>query len=441
MELRYATTAQFVEAVVPVLPLPPKIRALSSADPRLQVGEHTWGLAETEVAAPSNEVWPQFFDHLQQADPACPVCHVPDLRLEFVEGFWRDAPLAPVIRDAEPQEFALLRSRHRAFCLVDLQPQLLGQEPAHRGHDPLAGAVAANVDVAVIRPRVRACARPEDRLHGKSGDPVGLAPCRVRRARDCSGGRERTALRRPLVHRADQAVFHHPGLEKRPDQLEHTFVGHARGNARHQAVMIDPVEKFFEIKVNHDTEARSNISLRLGHRLMGGASRSEAVTVLGKRRVPLLLENLQQGLLDQSVDDARYAEFSDPAVRLGDFDPLDRLRLVGSREQLRPNARPVLTQVVPGVVDGHPIDTRTALVPSNAFPRSYEILSVTHLLHQFSGVSRAFGCWLRHVGFGPLGAAERSFTPPRQFQGQYVLDLLPLSTHESPGLLSGDMKN
>jgi hypothetical protein len=63
---------------------------------------------------------------------------------------------------------------------------------------------------------------------------------------------------------------------------------------------------------------------------MGGASRSEAVTVLGKRRVPLLLENLQQGLLDQSVDDARYAEFSDPAVRLGDFDPLDRLRLIGS---------------------------------------------------------------------------------------------------------------
>ena len=89
--------------------------------------------------------------------------------------------------------------------------------------------------------------------------------------------------------------------------------------------------------------ARGNVLLRLGHRLMGGASRSEAVTVLGERRVPLLLENLQQRLLDQSVDDARYAELSDPAVRLGYFDPLDRLRLVGSREQLRPNAWPVLT--------------------------------------------------------------------------------------------------
>jgi hypothetical protein len=188
-------------------------------------------------------------------------------------------------------------------------------------------------------------------------------------------------LRGPLIHRADQAVLHHPGLEKRPDEFEHTFIGHPRGDARHQAVMIDLVEKFFEIKINYDVVARGNVSLRLGYRLMGGASRSEAVAVPGKRRVPPLLENLQQGLLDQSVDDARDAELSEPAVRLGDFDPFDRLRLVGSREQLRPDAWPVLTQVVLSVVDGHPIHARTALIPSNAFPRSDEILSLAHLLH------------------------------------------------------------
>src|ERR1700726_1589904 len=145
--------------------------------------------------------------------------------------------------------------------------------------------------------------------------------------------------------------------------------------------MIDPVKKFFEIKVNHDAVARGNVSLRLGDRLMSGASRSKAVAMLGERRVPSLLKNLQQGLLDQSVDDARHAELSDPAVRLGDFDSFDRLRLVGSLEQLGPNAWPGLPQVAPGVVDGHPIHARAALVPSNAFPRSYEILSVAHLLH------------------------------------------------------------
>src|SRR5208282_6594714 len=56
IELGYAATAQVVEAVVPVPPLPPKLRAQSSAEPRFQAGEYTWGLAEAEVAAPSDEV-------------------------------------------------------------------------------------------------------------------------------------------------------------------------------------------------------------------------------------------------------------------------------------------------------------------------------------------------------------------------------------------------
>ena len=38
-----------------------------------------------------------------------------------------------------------------AASLIDLQPQLLGQEPAHRGHHAFTGAAAANIDIAVIR--------------------------------------------------------------------------------------------------------------------------------------------------------------------------------------------------------------------------------------------------------------------------------------------------
>ncbi len=32
--------------------------------------------------------------------------------------------------------------------------------------------------------------------------------------------------------------------------------------------------------------------------------------------------------------------------------------------------------------------------------------------------SRAFGVWLRHEWFDPLGAANRGFTPAMRFQGQ-----------------------
>ena len=92
---------------------------------------------------------------------------VPDLRFELIESFRRDAPLTSIIRDAKSQELSLFRARHRAFRLVDLQPQLRGQEPAHRGHDPFTGAAAANIDVAVSRAAEshrRALAEPDVRL-------------------------------------------------------------------------------------------------------------------------------------------------------------------------------------------------------------------------------------------------------------------------------------
>ena len=68
-------------------------------------------------------------------------------------------------------------------------------------------------------------------------------------------GESGAALRRPLIHRTDQTVFHHPGVEKRPDEFKHTLIGHPGGNARHQAVVIDSVEKLFEIEIDHDVVA------------------------------------------------------------------------------------------------------------------------------------------------------------------------------------------
>ena len=134
-----------------------------------------------------------------------------------------------------------------------------------------------------------------------------------------------------------------------------------------QGALCSTFQEFFDIKVNDDAVALGNVLLRLGYCLMGGASRSEAVTVLGKRRVPALLKHLQQGLLDQSVDNARHAELSDPALRFGDFDPFYRLWLIGALEQLRPDVWPVLTQVGIGAREGHPPgtprDTRSSPPP------------------------------------------------------------------------------
>jgi site-specific DNA recombinase len=226
-------------------------------------------------------------------------------------------------------------------------------------------------------------------------------------------GRQRTALRGPLVHRKHQAALHHPGGEKCPDEFEHALVGYPHGDAGHEAIVVHSVEEFLEIEVNHDVVALGNVALRLGHRLMRRAPRSEAVAMLGKRRVPSLLQHLQHGLLDQSVDHARHAELSDPAVRLGYFDPLHRLWLVGSVEQLGPYAWPVLTQVVLGVVDGHPIHP--------ALP--WFLLTRFHALWRFSrshtsSMSCSVTAGLSGAGFAASGSTLRDPTTgasPRPF--------------------------
>jgi site-specific DNA recombinase len=105
-------------------------------------------------------------------------------------------------------------------------------------------------------------------------------------------GRERTSLRSPFIRRVDQTVFHHPGVEKRPDEFEHTLIGHSRGDSRHQAVVIDSVEEFFEIEIDHDVIAVGDVTLRLSHRMMRGAPRSKAVTVLGRTSGPTALAEL-----------------------------------------------------------------------------------------------------------------------------------------------------
>src|SRR5215472_2680393 len=113
--------------------------------------------------------------------------------------------------------------------------------------------------------------------------------------------RKRAALGRALIHRTHQSILHPTGLQKRSNQLEHSFVGHALGYRRHKAVVIHSIEKFFQIEVYHPAVPFGDIPLRLVHRLLRTTPRSKTVAVFGERRVPALLQNLQHRLLDKTV--------------------------------------------------------------------------------------------------------------------------------------------
>jgi hypothetical protein len=164
--------------------------------------------------------------------------------------------------------------------------------------------------------------------------------------------------------------------------------------------------------------------------------RPEAVAVLGERRVPSLLQNLQQRLLDQSIDDTGDAEFSDTAVGFRYLYPPDWLRPVGSAEQLRPDIWPMLTQVTLGIFDGHPIDARSAFVASHALPRAHEVFSFAHLFHEMHRCCRAFGLRYRHARFGPGVADDRGFTPASRRPVRLLPIVLPRSAHKMPVLLA-----
>src|SRR5262249_31866496 len=105
---------------------------------------------------------------------------------------------------------------------------------------------------------------------------------------------------------------------------------------------------------------------------MGRATGSEPVAVLRERRVPAALQDWQDRLLDQAIQHGGDAELAPPSVRLGDLDSPYRQRLVSPDQELVPDGGPVLTQVVPGLVDGPAIDAGAALVGADLMPRDFE---------------------------------------------------------------------
>src|SRR5208283_1224368 len=167
--------------------------------------------------------------------------------------------------------------------------------------------------------------------------------------------------------------------------------------------------------------------------------RSKPVAVLGKRPVPALLQNLHHRLLDESVQHRRNAELSHSSVRLVDFFPPHRLRLVGPTEQLFPDGWPVLLQKSRQFLDRHAVHAGTPLVGLDSFQCPLAVFLLADSLHQRFAKGRAFSPALRRKRFGPSTGYPRSFTPTLVREGQHELVFLPLVAHELCRLLAAPL--
>ena len=87
--------------------------------------------------------------------------------------------------------------------------------------------------------------------------------------------------------------------------------------------MIDFIKEAFQVDVYDILIAVVDVFQCLCYRLVGVAVGTKTVAVLAERRVPLLLQGLQNRLLDESIQHRRDAKLAHPAVRLGYLHPLD----------------------------------------------------------------------------------------------------------------------
>ena len=113
-----------------------------------------------------------------------------------------------------------------------------------------------------------------------------------------------------------------------------------------------------------------------------------------------------------------------PPIRLRDFHPSNRLRLVGPTQQLFPDGWPVLFQVAGDFIDGHPIDACTTFISLHPPQCFLQVFSLTYFLHQSIRAGWAFGSMYRRERFGLFPSRFVGFTRWRGREVQFSLDVL-----------------
>ena len=104
--------------------------------------------------------------------------------------------------------------------------------------------------------------------------------------------RKWTSLWSPFHARTNQPVLHHPSIQECPDEFQQPLVLNPFGDLTHQLVVRNSIEKFLQIEINAPAVTLGDVLLCLCHCLMSRPSWPEPVAVIGKRPVPLPLQNL-----------------------------------------------------------------------------------------------------------------------------------------------------
>src|SRR5215831_5131416 len=406
------------------LPLDPRDATQAPPNPAVQRWQLV-PLAEAKVTGPAPHERVQVGNHPLQTDAPVPPRQLTDPVFEPGHGLVGDAPPEQrVVPDREAKERPLPRSGDGTLLRVDLKLEAAFDEVGQACHDPSACLFAADIDVTVIRV-------PHEPVAAPLKFVIKLIQDEIREQR-----RKRPALRGPFPALLEQPAVEHSSGQVSPDQPENPPVRDPRRHRGHQSVVIDPIEKFGQVKIYNKPIALDYVGLRLRHRLVGRAARPEAVAVLAECRVPPRLQPLQDRLLDHAIDHGWNAKVARPAVRLRDLHPTHRLRLIAPLEQLFFDLGPARVENTRQLLDGDPVDAGRALVAHHCTQRRFYVVRVTDRLHEVRCRCRAFGFGCRRDRFDLLSLPGRGFTPTRHRQGQRQLVWRSHCGHEMSDLLA-----
>jgi hypothetical protein len=89
-----------------------------------------------------------------------------------------------------------------------------------------------------------------------------------------------------------------------------------------------------------------------------------------------------QRLLDETVQNRRYAQLPQTTTGLGYLYPAHRTRLIPPRQQILFDIRPMLPEVGQQSVHAHAVNACRSFVPFNPKPGRFHVLAFDHRLHQ-----------------------------------------------------------
>src|SRR5450759_4541742 len=178
--------------------------------------------------------------------------------LKPFQGFGRKRALdLRTVGKAESEKLPFLRSRYRAFRLIHLEFELLRDESRNAFHHPLTRALAANVDVAVVR------------VANIAMSPALQLTVEFVEHEIAQQWRKRSSLRSSFHTGTNQSVLHHPGIQERPDEFQQPLVFDSLCDLPPQFVVIDSIEEFLQVEIHHPAVSFGDVLLRLSYRLMG----------------------------------------------------------------------------------------------------------------------------------------------------------------------------